>query len=154
MSGLANYCIYITLVRSQLTYCSAIWRPHLLKDIALFEIVQKRATKWILEDYTSDYKTKLVTLQLLPLMMTYELNDLSFFLKALQSPSQSFDILDYVSFCSSSTRLNGTKLKHHSCHGSKHFHFYFNRLPQLWNSLPPPDSNLSRSQVLLFSETF
>uniref|UniRef100_A0A1X7SEQ1 Reverse transcriptase domain-containing protein n=1 Tax=Amphimedon queenslandica TaxID=400682 RepID=A0A1X7SEQ1_AMPQE len=26
--------LYIVLVRSQLTYCSQIWRPHLLKDIA------------------------------------------------------------------------------------------------------------------------
>ena len=58
---------YISLVRSQLTYCSAIQRPHLLKDIALLETVQKGATKWILRDYTSDNKSRLETLQLLPI---------------------------------------------------------------------------------------
>ena len=29
--------VYITLVRSQLLYCSQVWRPHLLKDILLLE---------------------------------------------------------------------------------------------------------------------
>ena len=48
--------LYLSLVRSQLTYCSPIWRPYLLKDIALLETVQKRATKWILNDYQSGYK--------------------------------------------------------------------------------------------------
>ena len=43
--------LYLSLVRSQLTYCSTIWRPYLLKDIALLESVQRRSTKWILNDY-------------------------------------------------------------------------------------------------------
>ena len=29
--------LYISLVHSQLTYCSQIWRPHLLKDISSLE---------------------------------------------------------------------------------------------------------------------
>ena len=136
-------------------YCPAIWRPHLLKDIALLDTVQKRATKWIVEDYTSNYKTRLKTLQIL-LMMVYELNDLAFFLKALQSPSHSFDILDHVSLCSCSlTHSNGTKLTQHSCHGDKHSHFYFNCLPQLWITLSHPNTNLAHPQVLLlFITTF
>ena len=97
-SSSLNTCklLYILVVRSQLMCFCAIWRPYLLKDIALLDTVQKRATKWILNDYTSDYKTRLEILQLLPLIMIYEVNDLCFFLKALQSPSQSFNIVDYV----------------------------------------------------------
>ena len=37
---------------------------YLLKDIALLERVQRRATKFILSDYTSDYKTRLIQLGL------------------------------------------------------------------------------------------
>ena len=47
--------LYISLVRSQLIYCSPIWRPHLLKDVILLESVQRRATKYLLNDYRSDY---------------------------------------------------------------------------------------------------
>ena len=90
--------LYIHLIRSQLTYCSCVWRPFLIKDISLLESVQRRATKWILNDYKSDYKSRLATLRLLPLMMTYELNDLKFFIKSLQNPTSGFNILDYVSF--------------------------------------------------------
>ena len=43
--------LYITLVRSQLTYCSQLWRPHLIKDITLLERIQRRATKYILNNY-------------------------------------------------------------------------------------------------------
>ena len=57
--------LYLSLVQSQLSYCCTIWCPHLLKDI---ENVQCRATKWILNDYTSDYKSRLIELHMLPLM--------------------------------------------------------------------------------------
>ncbi len=141
-------------MRSQLTYCSSLWRPYLLKDIALLESVQRRSTKWILGDYKSDYKSRLESLHLLPLMMMYELNDLSFFLKSLQSPSQSFNVLDYVSFSSFSTRSSGKKLQLKFSHNNKSRHFFFTRLPHLWNSLPPPDLSVSPSQAILSLKKF
>lgn len=45
--------LYIILVRSKLTYCCQVWRPHLVKDIKLLESVQCTATKWILDDYSN-----------------------------------------------------------------------------------------------------
>ena len=45
--------LYISLVKSHLLYCSQIWQPHKIKDILLFERVQRRATKYILNDSTS-----------------------------------------------------------------------------------------------------
>ena len=86
------------MVRSHLTYCSQVWRSHLIKDIEILEKVQRRATKWILNNYTSDYKSRLISLHMLPLMMTLEVYDISFFLKSLSSPLEAFNILDYVSF--------------------------------------------------------
>ena len=49
------------------------------------EAVQCRNTKFIFNDYTSDYKSRLLSLQLLPQMMLYELNDILFFVKSLRS---------------------------------------------------------------------
>ena len=60
--------LYLTLVRSQLIYCSQLWRPFLIKDIMILERVQRRATKFILNDYTSPYKSRLTQLNLFPLM--------------------------------------------------------------------------------------
>ena len=55
--------LYLSLVRSVLTYCSQIWRPQYLKYIRVLENVQRRATKFILNDYKSCYKSRLLTLQ-------------------------------------------------------------------------------------------
>ena len=52
--------LYISLVKSQILYCSQIWRPRLIKNIKILEQVQRRATKWILNDYEMDYKDRLV----------------------------------------------------------------------------------------------
>ena len=68
----------ISLVRSQLLYGSQIWRPLLHKDINPIESVQRRATKYILNDYASDYRSRFVKLTVLPLSMLLELNDINF----------------------------------------------------------------------------
>ena len=81
----ARKSLYITLVRSKLLYCSPLWRPYLLKDIELLEKVQQRATKFILSNYQSDYKTRLIQIGILPLMYIYELADILFFYKINQT---------------------------------------------------------------------
>jgi len=60
--------LYISLIRSQVMYCSQIWKSQLIKDIHTLERVQQRATKFILNNYTSSYKSRLQQLNLLPLM--------------------------------------------------------------------------------------
>ena len=130
----------ILLIRSILTYCSPLWRPHRLGDIKKLEQVQRRATKYILSDYTSDYKTRLVKLDLLPLMHQLELADIMFCVKSLQNPSPAFNILDYIKFSNSSTRSgSASKLVHVRSANNTGRHSYFLRLPRLWNSLPPID---------------
>ena len=74
--------LYLTLVWSRLLYCSVVWRPHLRKDIAHLEIVQRRTPKFILKDFHSDHKSQLLSLDLLPLSMVLELNDIAFFLNS------------------------------------------------------------------------
>ena len=128
--------LYISLVRSQLLYYSQIWRPSLIKHINILERIQRRATKFILNDFHSTYKSRLVTLKMLPLMYIYEINDILFFIKSYKSPTSHFNINSYLQFSSSNTRFGSSaKLVHHRCSTNLTHHFYFHRIPRLWNSL-------------------
>ena len=143
--------LYISLIHSHLSYCSIIWRPHQIKDIAFLETVQRRATKYILYDYTSDYKSRLKSLRILPLMYYFELSDLIFFVKSIKDPSSHFNINDFISFSDSNTRSSKhLKLKHNKLTNSStnsHRHFFFNRIPRLWNSLPPINLDSSTQSI-------
>ena len=88
--------LYLSLVRSHLLYCSVIWRPHLVKDILLLENIQRRATKYILNDFSSDYKSRLLSLNLLPLSMVLQLSDIIFFLKSFRSPSSALILTSWT----------------------------------------------------------
>ena len=65
-----------------------------MKDILTIERVQRRATKYILNDYTSSYKTHLLKLNLLPLMYMFELQDPLFAIKSIKSPTNQFNIIN------------------------------------------------------------
>ena len=111
---MAKKKLYLTLVRSQVSYCSPVWRPHLSKDILLLEQVQRRSTKFILNDYHSSYFNRLVKLKILPLMYTLELFDIVFCLK---SPSTLFNIHDYITFatCRSYSVINIQQVRTQTC---------------------------------------
>ncbi len=42
---------YFTLVRSRLEYCATIWDPHLKKDIRAVEALQRRAARFVKNDF-------------------------------------------------------------------------------------------------------
>ena len=129
--------LYFALVRSKLSYCSQLWRPHLLADISTIERVQRRASKFILHDYSSNYKDRLIKLNLLPLSYWLELQDILFLIKSIQQPSDNLNIFDYITFVTSPTRLGSSlKLKVNFCRSTTTRHFYFNRVVRLWNGLP------------------
>ena len=125
------------MVQSQLLYCTQLWRPHLMKDILTLEQIQRRATKYLLNDYTSSYKTRLVKLRILPLMYLFELQDILFAIKSIKVQSKQFNSHDHINFSSANTR-SGTSSKliipHHLNNVSRHS--YFHRLPTLWNAMP------------------
>lgn len=140
--------LYLTLVRSKLTYCSQLWRPQYIKNIVQLERVQKRASKFMLNRPDIDYRERLIALNILPLVMWLELQDVLFFIKQVKQPTDRFNILNYVSFCSSDTRSStlGT-LKHIRSRLNKARHFYFSRLPRIWNRLPTLDLTLSITTI-------
>ena len=83
----AKCSLYLLLIRSHLQYCPPLWHPHLLADVKRLESVQRRATKFILNDSTMDYKQRLIHLNLLPLMMEFEISDIMFLVKSMKHPS-------------------------------------------------------------------
>jgi len=151
--------LYISLVRAKLLYCSPLWKPYLLKDIELLQGVQWQATKFILSDYSLDYRTRLIKIGILPLLYVYEIADILFFIKSLKQPSDKFNILDHVTFTTGTTRSAGVKLYPKTASTNYIMNTYFYRLPCLWNSLPIIDLsqpvNVTKSKLKKkFMESF
>ena len=90
--------LYMTLVCSILAYCSPVWWPYFLNDINSLERIQCHATKYILNDYINDYKSRLINLNLLPLIYMYEIADILFFIKSIRNPTNSFNINNYITY--------------------------------------------------------
>ena len=80
--------LYLTLVRSNFEHCSTIWRPVTVVDIRKFEALQKRAIKWINFEEVDSYSDEIYAIRcrqvdILPLQLHFELNDLIFFYKII-----------------------------------------------------------------------
>jgi len=115
-----------------------------MKDILVIEQVQRCATKYILNDHISCYKTQLIKLRLLPLMYLFELQDILFAIKSIKIPTDQFNITNYIGFSSASSRLDSSNkltFPHHLNNISQHS--YFHHLPSLWSAMPVFDLNMS-----------
>ena len=76
--------LYLALVRPHLGYATQIWAPQSIELIVKLERIQRRATKFILKlPYSSNisYKSRLQTLNLIPICYWHELLDLTSFFK-------------------------------------------------------------------------
>ena len=140
--------LYSSLVLPILTYCSPVWRPHLLKDITALERFHRRATKFIVNNPSLDYKTRLSNLHMLPILYILEIADIMFAIASFKNPSNHFDFHQLISFCEGNTRsCSSLKLKHRFSNNNKSRHSYFNRIPRLWNSFPHIDPNKCSLQI-------
>ena len=94
--------------------------------------------------YYSDYHSRLIKLELLPLMYTFDLFDIVFILKSLKYPSPSFNIMNFITFNTNKTRSSAHgKLIHQMSSNNLARNFFFFRIPQLWDALPPIDLSQS-----------
>ena len=142
--------LYISQVHSKVSYCSQVWRPMLIKDIATLERIQRRSTKFITGSPSLSYRKRLISLHLLPLMYFYEYLDVILPIQSLQHSNDSFNIHDYITFSSHTTRTSSsTKISLKHCSTNRSRHFYFNRVARLWNVLLPIDLSLPTIKVLL-----
>ena len=70
-------------------------------------------------------------------MYIFELQDILFAIKSLKSPTNQFNINNYITFNSSTTRSgdsNKLVMPQHLNYTARHS--YFHRLPSLWNAMP------------------
>jgi len=140
--------LYITLVRPKLEYCSLIWSPHTHNLITSLEKVQRRATKYILNNHTTDYRDRLIYCQLLPLSYRRELLDLSFLFKCFLG-QYGIDIHQYISFPLTSLRSNSqAKLQPQKCLTTTFKNYFFQRIVHIWNALPLNIRTLKLSPVV------
>ena len=103
--------------------------------------IQRRATKFILNSSSADYKTRLIQTNLLSVMYWFELQDLLFVIKCLIKPTETFDVKKF----STSITRSGTqqKLVFNHVRTNTVRHFFFHRVVKLWNSIPLVDLSLS-----------
>ena len=43
---------YISLIRSRLEYCAAVWDPYLIKDINILEGIQRQAARFVMQSHS------------------------------------------------------------------------------------------------------
>ena len=106
---------------------------YIIKDIVILERIQRRATKFILNDYSSNYKSHLLNLNILSLIYQFDYYDILFFIKHIKYPTDNFNIFNH--------KYSASNLLRNS---------YFCRLPKIWNSLPPIDLNQSFTSIRSF----
>ena len=102
--------LYLSLVKSQLSYATQVWSPTLHNsktNLENLERVQRRAPRWILQPKKGgmSYNERLLSLNLLPLEYDREIKDLTFFYKAIHG-LYDLDVLKFVSFVTHSRTRN------------------------------------------------
>ena len=120
LSFLRRYCstyvgtnqkglLYLTFVRSHLGYASEVWATQsCVSDLRLLEGIQRRATRAILgcnpdPNLRPSYKSRLISLSLLPISYWLECRDLFFFYKSFHD-AYNFPLNIFTSFATANTR--------------------------------------------------
>ena len=132
--------LYCALVRSQLEYGSVVWSPVTATNITKLERVQRRATKFILKT-EDDYEVRISKLNLLSLEHRRFLFDLLFFFYKALNGYINIDMSRYVRFYSDTARYplrekDKLTLKKNYARTNTFKFSFFNRIVDMWNSLP------------------
>ncbi|MEL6989161.1 MAG: reverse transcriptase domain-containing protein, partial [Bacteroidota bacterium] len=80
-NSVVKLSLYRSYILSIVMYCSSVWSPGVM-DLSCLEKLQSRATKWIM-GRNSDYRSRLISLRILPVSLLLQLNDLVLFNKML-----------------------------------------------------------------------
>ena len=132
--------LYLTMVCSQLAYCSQVWAPQTINNILTIERLQRRASKFILSlpyQTSISYKERLITIGIIPVCYWHEYLDMVYLYRCIINNSDSnisIKIPTRVTRNASSTNgvlLNVTKSRTVSFQNS----FYI-RAANVWNILP------------------
>lgn len=130
---------YKALIRPILESGSNVWACVNKKNILKLESVQRRATKFILKDYHSDYDVRLMICDILPLTLRRDFLDLVLFYNYLNDISL---IKLNVTFVNTQNIHNTRNLNDEltlirpRCSTLGYSKFYTNRISYIWNNVP------------------
>ena len=128
--------LFNALVRPHLEYCVQFWSPYYRKDIDKLERVQRRVTKMIPRLRNKPYEERLKELNLFSLSSRRMRGDLIEVFKMIRGFS-NVNINDYLNIDrTGTTRNNGYKITGKRFRSDEAKHFFFNRVVNVWNSLP------------------
>ena len=142
--------LYLSLIRSNFEHCPQVWRPISNNAIKNFEKLQKRAVKWINKEShmsydPSVYVEKLRKLELFPMSIKFDYNDISLMHKIVYK-NCPIDLPQFMHMYSDADSARPTRLQ------SKRDQLqivtslsptlevlknsFFFRAQRLWNSIP------------------
>ena len=130
---------YTTLVRPSAEYASQVWDPHYRVDVENLEKIQKRAARWVTNNYRMETGNTKINLQNLG-WKTLEERRLQSKIITFQKARQNLlDLpLENLKFKTRRTRLGGDCPAYGQPFSpvDGHTFSYFPQTTQLWNHLP------------------
>jgi hypothetical protein len=129
---------YKSLIRPILECGSCVWACPSKKMVNKLETVQRRATKFILHDFSIDYDSRLFMCTLLPLTLRREYLDLVFFYNFVHSLVDVKLSTNFILYQNNRTRhhVDELSLAIPRCNTNNYSKMYNNRIVRVWNSLP------------------
>ena len=128
--------LYNALVRPHLEFCVQCWSPYYKKDMDKLERVQRRVTKLIPRLRNKPYEERLSELNLFSLSKRRLRGDLIEVFKIIKG-IENMDMGKYFTIdTSNTTRNNGYKIVGKRFQTNEAKYFFFNRVVNIWNSLP------------------
>ena len=128
--------LYNSLVRPHLEYCVQFWSPYYQKDIDKLERVQRRLTKMIPRLRNIPYEERLKSLNLFSLSKRRLRGDLIEVFKIFRG-FDNINAGNYFALDRSNTRRrHDFKIVGRRFLSNEAKHFFFNRVVNVWNSLP------------------
>ena len=128
--------LYKTMVRPHMEYCEEVWNPHLKRDIALLEKIQRRATKLVPTIKDLPYESRLKKLKLYPLSERRERGDMITVFKMLNGLID-IDVGKLIPLKDGmdATRSHSMQIKCNIPKSNIRKYFFTNRIVFPWNTL-------------------
>ena len=143
-------CLFKSLVRPHLEYCSAVWSVIHKKESIAIENVQRRATKILHNIRHLSYSERLLYLGLPSLQYRRMRADMIQVFKILNGiDSVESDNL-FTSTSARNTRGNSRKLQKKHCRLDIRKYFFSQRIVNTWNSLP--EDTVTATSVNIFKD--
>ena len=128
---------YLSLVRPITEYATTAWSPHTSKGISTIESIQRRAARFVTQDYRreSSVTSMLNSLGWASLEQRRRMRDLEFFYK-IENKLVDIPFPDDVNRSSSRTRGHSLKYMQPGCSIDAYKFSFFPRTIPVWNKLP------------------